>query len=94
MRCTNHAPPSIRARHGVLDLQPSFGFAGAMLLLETAAAMNTTPSGYLQPLEQGIIPSKLRVLFSTITKIKQLQYIPVKVRYSVLQANAGQCQGV
>ena len=54
-------------------------FAGAMLWFEMAAAEGKTPDGYIQPLEKGIIPSNLRVLFSTITKIKQLQYIPVKV---------------
>lgn len=51
---------------------------GAMLWFEKAAAEGKTPDGYIQPLEKGIIPSNLRVLFSTITKIKQLQYIPVK----------------
>lgn len=50
-----------------------------MLWFEMAAAEGKTPDGYIRTLEKGIIPSNLRVLFSTITKIKQLQYIPVKV---------------
>lgn len=54
--------------------------------MEVAAGSNTTPAGYLEVLKKGVIPSKLRVLFSTITKIKQLQYIPVKVRYGELSA--------
>lgn len=50
-----------------------------MVLFEVAVGQGTTPSGYLEGLKKGIIPSSLRVIFSTITKIKQLQYIPVKV---------------
>jgi hypothetical protein len=48
-------------------------------MFDTAAAQSTTPSGYLEELSKGVIPSCSRVVFSSITKIKQLQYIPVKV---------------